>query len=226
MSIKSLDNLERIEPRTLKENVTDILRQSIINGSLAPGTELNQVQIAEQLGTSRGPVREALGQLEQEGLIESVPYKGVVITSLTRRYVEEIYEVRTVLEKLAIDRAIDRMEDVQIEELDLIVEEMRQAARAEDLVRLVELDLAFHEYILVQSDHQLAMKLWKLLEVGVQRCLHVRHEIYTFLDQVVGSHPTLVTAIKNRDKELAFQILDEHINESASHILENLPEEE
>lgn len=226
MSIKSLDNLERIEPRTLKENVTDILRQSIISGNLAPGTELNQVQIAEQLGTSRGPVREALGQLEQEGLIESVPYKGVVITPLTRRYVEEIYEVRTVLEKLAIDRAIDRMEDAQIEELDQIVEQMRQAAREKDLERLVELDLAFHEFILMQSDHHLALKLWRLLEVGVQRCLHVRHEIYTFLDQVVGSHPTLVTAIKERNKSWAFQILDEHINESASHILASLPEEE
>jgi DNA-binding GntR family transcriptional regulator len=220
------EHLERIEPRTLRENVTEILRQSIINGSLPPGSELNQVQIAEQLGTSRGPVREALGQLEQEGLIENIPYKGVLVTQLSRRYVEEIYSVRAALEKLALDRAIDQMNDDEIAELDNIVDQMRAAAKRESLDDLVALDLAFHEYIMRQADHHLAWKLWKQLEIGVQRCLHVRHEIYTFLDEVVGSHPTLVTAIQQRNKAWAFQILDEHIGESASHIFASLPEEE
>lgn len=219
------EQLERIEPRTLRENVTSILRQSIISGSLPPGSELNQVQIAEQLGTSRGPVREALGQLEQEGLIENIPYKGVLVTQLTRRYVQEIYSVRAALEKLALDRAIDQMTDEEITGLDSIVEQMRAAARRGSLEDLVSIDLAFHEYIMERADHLLAWKLWKQLEIGVQRCLHVRHEIYTFLDEVVGSHPTLVTAIQQRDKALAFQILDEHIGESAAHILASLPAE-
>ena len=190
-----LENVHRIEPRTLKENVTEILRQLIIDGTLAPGTEFNQAQIAEQLGVSRGPIREALGQLEQEGLLQSVPYKGVIVTPLTRKYVEELYSVRTALELLALDRSIERITDAEIDYLDTIVDEMRAVARNGDRTRLVEVDLRFHEYLLTRADHELALKLWLTLEVGMRRCLRTRHKIYTFLDEVVGSHPTLITAL-------------------------------
>ena len=117
-----IDQLPHVKPTTLKANVTEMLRQFIIDGTLAPGTEFNQAQIAEQLGVSRGPIREALGQLEQEGLLQSVPYKGVIVTPLTRKYVEELYSVRTALELLALDRSIERMTDAEIDHLDDIVE--------------------------------------------------------------------------------------------------------
>ncbi len=219
------DQLPHVKPSTLKANVTEVLRQLIIDGTLAPGTEFNQAQIAEQLGVSRGPIREALGQLEQEGLLQSVPYKGVVVTPLTLKYVEELYSVRTALELLALDRSSERMTDEEIDHLDAIVEEMRVAARNGDLSHLVEIDLYFHEYLIVKADHELALKLWLNLEVGMKRCLRTRHEIYTFLDEVVGSHPTLITALKARDKTLAKQILSDHIAESLHNLLANWPTE-
>jgi len=221
-----LENVHRIEPRTLKENVTEILRQLIIDGTLAPGTEFNQAQIAEQLGVSRGPIREALGQLEQEGLLQSVPYKGVIVTPLTRKYVEELYSVRTALELLALDRSIERITDAEIDFLDTIVDEMRAVARNGDRTRLVEVDLRFHEYLLTRADHELALKLWLTLEVGMRRCLRTRHKIYTFLDEVVGSHPTLITALKARDVSLSRQILSDHIAESLHNLLVNWQDEE
>ena len=221
-----LDQLPHIKPTTLKANVTEILRQLIIEGTLAPGTEFNQAQIAEQLGVSRGPIREALGQLEQEGLLQSVPYKGVIVTPLTRKYVEELYSVRTALELLALDRSITRMTDAEIDHLDAIVEQMRVAARNGGLSQLVEIDLHFHEYLLEKADHELALKLWRNLEVGMKRCLRTRHKIYTFLDEVVGSHPTLITALKARDRVLARQILSDHIAESLQNLLANWPLEE
>ena len=222
----NLEHVARVEARTLKANVTDILRQLIIEGTLAPGTEFNQAQIAEQLGVSRGPIREALGQLEQEGLVQSTPYKGVIITPLTRKYVEELYSVRTALELLGLDYSIDHMTDADIQHLDEIVDDMRAAARSSDLDRLVEVDLYFHEYLLQQAQHELALKLWRMLEVGIRRCLRTRHQIYTFLDEVVGSHPTLITALAQRDKALAKQILSDHVAESVTHILANWPPEE
>jgi DNA-binding GntR family transcriptional regulator len=222
----NLEHVARVEARTLKANVTDILRQLIIEGTLAPGTEFNQAQIAEQLGVSRGPIREALGQLEQEGLVQSTPYKGVIITPLTRKYVEELYSVRTALELMGLDYSVDRMTDADIQHLDKIVDDMRAAARDNDLDRLVEVDLYFHEYLLQQAQHELALKLWRMLEVGIRRCLRTRHQIYTFLDEVVGSHPTLITALAQRDKVLAKQILGDHVVESVTHILANWPPEE
>ncbi|MCP4167071.1 MAG: GntR family transcriptional regulator [Chloroflexi bacterium] len=216
-------NIPTTNPRTLKQNVIQILRQSIIDSSLPSGAEVNQVQIAERLGVSRGPVREALGILEQEGLVQSTPYKSVIVTPLTRRYVDELYSVRVVLESLALERAIDRLQPENLEELNGIVEMMRIAAQEQDSERLAKTDLEFHEYIVRLADHELVLKLWKQIEVGVQRCVHTQHEIYTFLDEVVGTHPTLVTAMAERDKATAKQILYEHIYESASHIVGQWP---
>ncbi|MBV7336414.1 GntR family transcriptional regulator [Chloroflexi bacterium TSY] len=213
------ENLAPIAPRTLKENVIDIIRRSIINGDLAPGAELNQAQIAEKLGVSRGPVREALGRLEQEGLIRVTAYKRVFITPLDRRYVEELYSVRTALETMALERSIDRVTSKDLEKLELIVDKMRIAARNHEQQTLVELDLSFHEQIVDMADHNLVMNLWQQLTAGVKRCLHTQHSIYTFLDEVVGTHPTIVTAIAERNKRLAVQILREHITESAETII-------
>lgn len=221
----SLENLDRIAPRTLKENVTEILRQSIVDGTLPPGTEFNQAQIAERLGISRGPIRETLGQLEQEGLIETTPFKRVMVTQLSRRYVQELYSVRAQLETMALERFMERMTTADLETLHAIVVDMEKAAKSKKTTRLLELDLAFHEHLMRVADHHLAYRLWKVLKVGVRRCLYVRHKIYTFLDEVVGSHPALVTAIETHDKPRAVQLLYDHIIESSAHILSTLPEQ-
>lgn len=215
------ERLAPIAPRTLRENATEIIRQSIIEGTLAPGAELNQAQLAEELGISRGPVREALGQLEQEGLIRTVPYKGVIITPLDRQYVFELYSVRMALETMALERAIERLSAQNLAAFEEIIDAMWAAARAEEQQRLLELDLHFHETIMQIAEHDLALKLWRQLAVGVKRCVHNQHRSYTFLDEVVGSHPTIVTAIAERNTTLAVQILRDHIIESAQNIVRN-----
>ncbi|HBY93248.1 MAG: GntR family transcriptional regulator [Ardenticatenaceae bacterium] len=211
-------SFDPMAPRTLRENVTDLLRRAIIDGSLAPGTELNQAQIAEKLGISRGPVREALGQLEQEGLIRNVPYKGVYVTPLNKKYVEELYSMRGALETFALTRSLERAQPADIEWLNNIVEEMRRAGQERDAERLVQLDLAFHDYLVGMADHELLYKMWKLLEIGVRRCLHARHKIYQTLEEVVGSHPALVDAIAEHDIGRASQLLGEHITEAGEQI--------
>lgn len=216
-------SIDRMEPRTLRANVTEVLRQAIIDGTLPPGAELNQAQVAEQLGISRGPLREAMGQLEQEGLIRNVAYKGVYVTPLTIEYVEELYSLRSVLESFAAGRWIERMEPEELEHLQGIVAEMRKAAEAKDAPRLVTLDLEFHAYIVQMGRHELLFKMWKPLEIGVQRCLHTRHRIYGSLDEVVGSHPALVEAIAVRNVELATRLLREHIVEAGEQICKTWP---
>ena len=153
------------------------------------------------------------------------PYKGVIVTPLTRKDVEELYSVRTALELLALDYSIDRMSEAEIDHLDEIVDHMRLAAKDNDLQRLVEVDLRFHEYLLEQAGHELALRLWRTLEVSIRRSLHTRHQIYTFLDEVVGSHPTLITALRQRNKTLAKQIMSDHVAESVLHVLANWPDD-
>ena len=218
-AIVKKEKLESVAPRTLKENVTEIIRQSIIDGSLAPGSELNQAQVALELGVSRGPVREALGRLEQEGLIRVTAYKRVFITPMNRQYVEELYSVRAALETMALEQGMDRMTEDDLLELEQIVEQMRLAAQSQNQDELVDLDLSFHEHIVRMADHDLALHLWQQLNVGVKRCVHTQHRAYTFLDEVVGTHPTIVTAIAEKNKSLAVRILREHIIESAETII-------
>lgn len=221
----SLGNLRPMDTRTLRENVTEILRWAIIDGSLPPGTELNQAQMAEKLGISRGPLREALGQLEQEGLIRNVPYKGVYVTPLTVRYVEELYSIRAVMETFALRRGMPKLQEEDILSLKQYVDEMREAAKAHDRERLVELDRGFHRHIVTMADHELLLSIWNRLEIGVLRCLHTRHRIYRDLEEVVGSHPALVEAIENANVTLATQILHDHIIEAGVQICENWSDE-
>lgn len=206
---------------TLRNDVTEVLRQAIIDGSLPPGAELNQAQIAEKLGISRGPVREAMGQLEQEGLIRNVPYKGVYVTELTKKYIEELYSIRSALETFALTRSMARFKAENLKHLQQIVDEMRQMAQVQNAEQLGNLDLQFHQYIVEKADHELLLNLWKLLEVGVRRCLRARHRIYRSLDEVIGSHPALVEAIAGQNEALARQILHDHIIEAGEQIVKH-----
>lgn len=215
-----MDDLVPLQATTLKENVTNILRQGIINGTIPAGEELNQAQIAEKLGTSRGPIREALGQLEQEGLIRSVPYKGVVVTPLTPTYIRELYGLRAVLETFALREGMKREAPEDVKGLHRIVEAMRVAAKRGNSEELVKLDLRFHSSIIHMARHTLLERTWTPLMIGMQRCLHSRHRIYGSLDEVVGTHPDLIGAIERGDVESASALLHDHILEAGDKLCE------
>jgi DNA-binding GntR family transcriptional regulator len=195
-----MDDWVPLQATTLKENVTNLLRQSIIDGTIPSGEELNQAQIAERLGISRGPVREALGQLEQEGLIRSVPYKGVIVTPLTPTYVRELYSLRSALETFALREGLERGDG---DDVDDAAPHRRRDARGRQARRLAQelarLDLRFHSSIIHMAPHNLLERTWTPLKIGVQRCLHTRHRIYDTLDEVVGSHPELLEAMARGD---------------------------
>lgn len=213
-----MDDWAPLQATTLKENVTNLLRQSIIDGTLPSGEELNQAQIAERLGISRGPVREALGQLEQEGLIRSVPYKGVVVTPLDPTYVRELYNLRVALETFALKVGMERRDPEEIATLARIVDAMRAAAKKGDARELTRLDLRFHSTIILMAHNSLLERAWTPLKIGVQRCLHSRHQIYASLDEVVGTHPALLDAIQRGDVAAAVEMLEQHIIDAGSKL--------
>ncbi len=213
-----MDDWTPLQATTLKENVTNLLRQSIIDGTLASGEELNQAQVAERLGISRGPVREALGQLEQEGLIRSVPYKGVVVTPLDPDYVRELYSLRVALETFALRIGMERRDPEEIDELRRIVDGMRAAAASGNAPELARLDLRFHSTIIDMAHNSLLDRAWTPLKIGVQRCLHSRHQIYERLDEVVGTHPELLAAIERGDAPTASEMLEQHIIDAGNKL--------
>ncbi len=203
-----------MDARTLRTSVTEAIRQVILDGGLMPGEQVNQAHIAEQLGVSRGPVREALGQLEEEGLIKNIPYKGTFVTEITPTYIAELYSIRRVLETFAIRCAVGQITTEELARLREIIEEMRAAAGAGQVDRLGELDIQFHYMICCSARHSLLKQIWKSIEIGVRRCLTLRHRIYHNLFDVIGTHPDIVDALEAGDGERASQLLDSHIKEA------------
>ncbi|MEM7737542.1 MAG: GntR family transcriptional regulator [Deinococcota bacterium] len=220
--------LQTLHTRTLRDNVVSLLREAIVKGTLPAGIELNQAHVAERLGISRGPLREALGQLEQENLIRTVPYKGSVVTSLTPTYLSELYSLRKALEQFAVEQllepsSIDVSDDAPnidailittTQKLRNVVDDMHDAALAQDNDGLVELDLSFHRIIIEAPGHSLLKHTWSPLEMGVKRCLYTRHKIYRSLDQVIGNHPDIIEAIEAKNVDAAKALLHDHIMEA------------
>ncbi|HZQ09263.1 MAG TPA: GntR family transcriptional regulator [Anaerolineae bacterium] len=212
------DPLQPVDIDTLRTRVTDSVRQAILQGVLLPGEQVNQVQIAAKLRTSRGPVREALRQLEEEGLVQSYPHKGTFVTEITPNSIEEVYSIRRVLETFAVRRMIEHGNEANVQQLREIVRDMERAVTAGDSTLLNELDFQFHAAICRGAQHSLLMQLWKSIEVGVRRVVALRHGIYENLSEIVGNHPDLLAAIEAGDAPLASQLLDEHIREAGEQV--------
>ncbi len=208
------DPLQPVDLDTLRTRVTDSVRRAILQGVLLPGEQVNQAQVAAKLGISRGPLREALRQLEEEGLVQSYPHRGTFVTEITPAYIEEVYSIRRVLETFAVARMIEHNNPQVLQQLREIVTQMQAAADAGDSIQLNELDFQFHAAILRGAQHTLLMQLWKSIEVGVRRVVALRHGIYENLRDVVGTHPELIAAIAAHDTQLASQVLDTHIREA------------
>lgn len=210
--------LHPVDARTLRQSVTEAIRHGILQGDLLPGSQVNQAQIAEQLGVSRGPVREALGQLEEEGLIKNVPYKGTFVTEITDDYITELYSIRQVIETFAARLAAEHATQEDLAELRAVLNEMYATAEQADMSRMGTLDIQFHYLICRSAHHSLLLQMWKSIEIGVRRCLALRHRIYRSPADVIGTHPDILAAIEAGEADRACAILGEHIAEAGQHL--------
>lgn len=211
-------SLVPVDPRTLRQSVTEAIRNAILEGDLLPGDQVNQAQIAEQLGVSRGPVREALGQLEEEGLIKNVPYKGTYVTEITGDYIGELYSIRHAIETFAVRQAVLRATPEERTELRNVLNQMYATADSTDMARMGALDIQFHYLICRSAHHSLLLQSWKSIEIGVRRCLTLRHRIYPSPADIIGTHPDILAAIEAGEAELAASILGTHITEAGEQL--------
>src|SRR5699024_5159943 len=158
MDNKSL--LQISEERTLHDRVCSILRQAILKGDFRPGERLIQADVAKLIGVSRMPVREALQQLEVEGLVTLEPHRGAVVNSLDIKDIEEIYELRSILEPIALEKSMDNLDEVYLNELKKTHAEMKEATSEE---KFVELNTKFHKLLIGRCDNS---RLLKFIEMN------------------------------------------------------------
>ena len=150
-----------IHAAPLSEVVVRVVREAIIEGRLAPGQLINQADLAKQLGVSRAPLREGLRQLETEGLVSHVPYRGTVVAPLTRRGVTELQSFRMVMETFAAKLMLATVTPEDLDGLETLVDDMARAAENGDVDELNRCDLAFHTRVIALSGHRLLTSVWE-----------------------------------------------------------------
>ena len=193
------------------QQVVEILRSAIIMGSYEPGERLIEATLSTELGTSRGPVREALRQLENEGLVMSFPYRGAVVLGVSDEEVQEVLiPIRLTLERYSFSRALERMTDADFAELGKQVWLMEQAAAADDLPRLVEADLRFHDIVISSSGQTHTVQIWRSIWPRI-RAYFYRYGRGKDLATMVEEHRDLLAALQSRDPALMVEQLERHI---------------
>jgi DNA-binding GntR family transcriptional regulator len=202
--------LNPIEQTPLRVQVAERLRSAIVTGKLRPGDALTETALAEQLNVSRAPIREAIQDLENDGLVETVAYRGKRVKPLTVREVSEIREMRQQFEVIAVRRILDR--DTPVEALWGPCRAMEEAAVADDREALIAADEAFHRTLIRLSDHQLLAQLWAGLYLRIHQIMSLRDDQDVNLVDIAGTHPPIVAALEARDLVRAERLVSEHFD--------------
>ena len=201
--------LENYKP--LREIVFEHLREAIVKGVLAPGDRLMEVQLAEEMGVSRTPVREAIRKLELEGFVVMVPRRGAYVSDLSVKDVVETYEIRSALEALAAGLAADRITDDEVGELERILDQVGESLQKNDLLRSISLDEAFHDVLYRASHNDRLAQIINNLREHIQRFRRTSLSTPGRMGAVYEEHKKIAEAIAEHNAELAEQLAREHI---------------
>lgn len=197
---------------SLSEQVCEELRRQIVHSHRQPGERLVELEIAAEMGVSQGTVREALQRLESDGLVER---QSRTASFVSRSSLEEMYElsmIRKTVEGFTFRRAAERVTDEQCEELQALVEQMREAARNKDMVMLERIDTQFHERVCELSGSRIMLRVWLPLFTQLRRFITQAHERYfPQRTEIADGHQPLVDALRSRNPKKAEAAITQHI---------------
>lgn len=196
----------------LRDVVFNTLREAILKGELEPGERLMEIQLAERLGVSRTPIREAIRKLELDGLVVMVPRKGAEVANITEKNLKDVLEVRRALEELAVQIACKRMTKEQLEELKSALNDFKKAVKSKDLTAITESDVKFHDVIYLSTDNQRLIQILYNLREQMYRYRMEYIKDYSQHLSLIKEHEELLKSIENKDKEWATKVAVEHID--------------
>ena len=208
--------------KPLREIVFEALRDAIINGVLAPGERLMEVQMAEELGVSRTPVREAIRKLELEGYVMLLPRKGAYVADFSSKSIVDVLEVRGVLEALAAGLAAERITDQELDSLERLLVRASECAQNSDLDRLIEVDTEFHDVLYKASRNDRLAQIVANIREQIQRFRATSLAFPGRMQRAVEEHKQIVDAIAERDTARAKRLAQQHIENSEDSILEGV----
>lgn len=210
----------------LRDVVFHTLRQAILKGELAPGERLMEIQLADRLGVSRTPIREAIRKLELEGLVLMIPRKGAEVAKISEKSLRDVLEVRRSLEELAIELACQRMTEEEIEELSRVEEEFKKAVESGDAMRIAENDELYHDVIYKGTGNDRLVQIINNLREQMYR---YRLEYIKDEDKrqiLLIEHDNILRAVRQRHVEEAKAAMREHIDNQEITVSKNIKEQD
>ena len=210
----------------LRDVVFNTLRQAILKGELEPGERLMEIQLAERLGVSRTPIREAIRKLELEGLVLMIPRKGAEVAKISARSLRDVLEVRRALEELAIELACQRMSEEEVGNLQKAQEDFKKAIAEGDAMKIAETDEHYHDVIYEGTQNA---KLIQMLNNLREQMYRYRLEYIKDEDKrkiLVLEHEKILKTVRERKVAEAKEAVREHINNQEITVARNITEKE
>lgn len=210
----------------LRDVVFHTLREAILRGDLKPGERLMELQLAEKLGVSRTPIREAIRMLEQEGLAVTMPRRGAEVARMTLKDMEDVLEIREALDELAVRIACARITDEQLKKLSEVKKQFESSTQTGDVKQIAEADVSFHDVIYEATGNP---KLVTLLN-------NLREQVYRYRVEyiknpknypvLIKEHEAILQSLKDREVDRAVSAMQEHVANQALAVKEIIQEQQ
>ena len=214
----------------LRDVVFNTLRQAILTGELKPGERLMEIHLANKLGVSRTPIREAIRKLELEGLVTMIPRRGAEVAQITEKSMNDVLEVRRAMDALCVELACDRITPEELQDLKKACDTFEAAVKTDDIKQIAQADVALHDIIVQATGNQRLIQL-----VGKRRVLHspgeggVQHRYrfeyikdFSQHERLVEEHKVIYESIVKKDKETASNMAKVHIDNQKKAIIRQI----
>lgn len=207
---------------SLPDRIYQVLKESIARNEIPWGTRLVENEIASKLKVSRTPVREAISRLASEGLVTLVPRRGAFVASFTPQMIKDIYEVREALEVLAVELAVPRCTEADIQNLRHTMQAFETALDNDDYALYFEMDGKFHEQLAEISGNSKLQECLRMLDgsTKVTRWMHCQNRELSRV--ALEEHQNIIAALEKHDRDLSVQLISEHIKRVKFDLLESV----
>ncbi|MCD8326490.1 MAG: GntR family transcriptional regulator [Lachnospiraceae bacterium] len=206
----------------LRDEVFNTLRQAILTGELKPGERLMEIHLANRLGVSRTPVREAIRMLELEGLVTMIPRRGAEVAQITEQSLKDVLEVRRCLDALCAELACDRISPEQLDRLKAACSDFEKAVKTGDAREIAQKDVVLHDVILEATGNRRLIQMVNNLAEQMYRYRFEYIKDYTMHGRLIEEHRALYEAIRDKDKETARNTAMVHIDNQMTSIARQL----
>ena len=209
----------------LRDVVFQTLREAILRGKLKPGERLMEETLAQRLGVSRTPIREAIRMLEQEGLALTVPRKGAHVAKMTEKDMEDVLRIREALEQLAASLACDQASEAEITALEADRMHFEHCLRSDDIKKIAESDEHFHELLYEASGNQKLVGMLSNLREQMYRYRVEYLKDSLHYPNLIAEHKEIVEGLRSRDKKKVHDAMARHMGNQAAGVKEMIREQ-